>query len=154
LIAVGGAAGDDAGPRYIEVRDELDVYTAKLPAFDGAGHWDGWAAVDLEGIAVEVVGGAERPVADVRFSVEPDGSFAHRNNRRVIFLSNSDGEFLARVYVGAAMTAGGAKRGTVYQTAKSILRVEKAGYETKHLLFDFKTPAVKVFMTRAGSGRK
>ena len=153
LGALSAAAGDEPAQRYIDVRDDPDVYTAKLPEFDGMGHSDGWAAFDLEGVVVEVVGGTERPVADARFSVEPGNSFEWLNNRRVIFLSNKHGEFLARLYVGATMTEGGSKPGTVYQTAKSKLRGEKPGYETKHVLFDYEMPPIKVFLERAGASQ-
>ena len=128
------------GEEYLLVKDKADVYTAKFPPYDGTSHGDGVAALDLTGIVVEIVGEEEKPVADVKFSVEPDRSFSYWRNRKIIFLSNSDGEFMARLYVGAAMTVGGKNPGTVYQTSRSTLRIEKAGYKNKTLLFDYDMP--------------
>ncbi len=55
---------------------------------------------------------------------------------------------MARLYVGAAMTLGG-NTGTVYRTSRSTLRIEKAGYKTKRLLFDYDMPPVKIIMKRS-----
>ena len=135
------------GP-VLEVRDDPRVYTADLPPYDGSAHGDGVAGVDVTGVVVEEIGGDERPVAGVRFSVEPDRSFAEWANNQVVFLSNAEGEFLARVYLGAAMTAGGKRPGTVYQTRPAKLLIEKEGYRPQSVFVDYKMPPVKVFLKR------
>jgi len=132
----------------VVVRDNPDVYTFKADPFDGTGHGDGTASLDLSGSVVEESGGKEAPLAGVKFSVEPDQSFAYWDNQRIIFLSNTNGQFLARLYVGAAMTSGGKTPGRVYQSRRSKLRIEKKGYKTALLWLDYKMPEVKIILKK------
>ena len=131
------------------VDDNPDVYTFKGEAFDGTGHGDGIAEVTFQGTVVSVIDGKEMPVEGVNFSILPDRTFASGMNQRVIFLSNREGKFLARLYVGAAMTMGGDKPGRVYQTARSKLKIEKEGFKTKLLWFDYDMPEVKIILRTA-----
>ena len=137
-----------AGEKSIVVRDNPDVYTFKAEPFDGKGHGDGVASLDFTGIVVQEVEGKEIPLANVTFSVEPNHSFADWRNEQIIFLSNTNGQFLARLYVGAAMAFGGKTPGRVYQTRRSKLRIEKGGYKTQFLWFDYEMPQVKIIMMR------
>ncbi len=148
LLAVSLVDMAFATDEILVVRGNPNVYTFKPEPSDGTGHSDGIASLDLRGIVVEEPNGNEAPIAGVKFRVEPNRSFSQWNNRRIIFLSNTNGQFLARLYVGAAMTNGGKTPGRVYQTRRSKLRIEKEGYKTTFLWFDFKMPEVKIIMRK------
>jgi hypothetical protein len=126
-----------------------DVFTFEGKPFDGTGHGDGVAELDFHGSVVTVIDGKEKPMEGVKFSIVPDKTFASGMNQRIIFLSNKRGEFLAKLYVGAAMTMGGKEPGRVYQTARSKLKIEKAGFETQFLWFDYDMPEVKIILKTA-----
>jgi len=143
-VSLGGMAL--AKDEEVVVRDNPDVYTFKAAPFDGTGHGDGVASLDLSGVVVAASGEKEVPLVGVKFTVEPDQSFAHWSNQKVVFLSNTNGQFLARLYVGAAMTMGGKTPGRVYQTRRSKLRIEKDGYRTAFLWFDYDMPRVKIIL--------
>ena len=123
-----------------------DVFTFEGAPLDGAGHGDGIAEVDFHGTVVSVIDDKEKPIEGVKFSIYPDRTFASGMNQRVIFLSNKEGMFLAKLYVGAAMTIGGKKSGRVYQTVRSKLKIEKEGFETQFLWFDYDMPEVKIIL--------
>jgi len=131
--------------QYLTVRDAVDVYKAQHQPFLGGNHFDGILAVDFEGIVVADSDGNEQPLAGVQFRVEMnERSMAWGISRRIIFLSNADGEFRARIYVGASFMDDAGK--SVYQTDRQTLVISKAGYRDKRLLIDYKMPAVKLFM--------
>lgn len=147
---VGMAAAKD---EVVVVRDNPDIYTFKAEPFkaepfDGTGHGDGAASLDFRGTVVEETDGKEVPLTGVKFSVEPDRSFAHCYNQRIIFLSNTNGQFLARLYVGATMIMGGKTPGRVDQTRRSKLRIEREGYKTTFLWFDYRMPEVKIILKK------
>ena len=140
--------GEPPEEKIVVVRDDPNVYTFKPEPFEGSGHGDGTASVDFMGVVVEETQGKEVPVVAVRFSVEPDRTFAHHRNKKVIFLSNTNGDFFAVLYVGCARTRGGKTPGRVYLSRRSKLRIEKEGYRTKFLWFDYEMPKVKIIMTK------
>ena len=155
LLAVSLVGMAYAKDKVIVVRDNPDVFTFKSEPFDGTGgHGDGFASLDFRGTVVAEASGKEVPLAGVKFSVEPERSFAQWENQRVIFLSNTNGQFLAQLYVGASMTMGGKAPGRVYSTRRSKLRIEKEGYKTTFLWFDYKMPEMKIVLRKEDTQHK
>lgn len=114
----------------------------------GISHGDGLAKVEFMGCVVERVDGVEVPVPDVRFSLVSDLSFASGMNSRIIFLSNENGEFLAQLYVQSASVGEGKDAGKIYQTFGGRIRLEKAGFVTRVIRFDYEIPEVVVHLER------
>ena len=146
LIALSLQADD-----VVIVINDPDVFKFKGGKNDGIAHADGIASLDFQGRVIEQVDGDEIPLSGVKFSVEKDRSFANSKNKKIIFLSNDEGKFLAKLYVGAAFTMGGKTPGRVYQTKRSKLRIEKEGYKTVFLWFDYKMPKVIIIMVKKGN---
>jgi hypothetical protein len=114
----------------------------------GISHGDGVTEVEFRGRVVEQADGAEVPVPDVKFSVVSGLSFASGLNSRIIFLSNESGEFLARLYVQSASVVEGKDAGKIYQTFGARIRLEKEGFVTRVILFDYEIPEIVVHLER------
>ena len=132
----------------VVVRDNPDVYIFEPVPFDCSPRDEGYASLDLIGTVVEEVNGKEIPLPGVKFSVERSGGFAYYINQRIIFLSNSNGQFFARLFVTARLIIRGDTPGRVCYTQRSKLRIEKNGYKTMFLWFDYEMPEVKIIMTK------
>lgn len=114
----------------------------------GMSHGDGVAEVEFRGRVVERADGAEVPVPDVRFSLVSDLTFASGMNSRIIFLSNENGEFLAQLYVQSASVVEGRDAGKIYQTSGGRIRLEKEGFVTRVIRFDYEIPEVVLHLER------
>ena len=111
-------------------------------------HGDGIAKVEFMGRVVEIVNEVEVPITDVKFSVVWQHSFATEANSRIIFLSNENGEFLSQLYVQAATLGEGKNEGKVYQTGAGKIRLEKDGFDTREILFDYEMPSIVIHLER------
>lgn len=114
----------------------------------GFSHGDGVAEVEFTGRVVERTNGADVPVPDVRFSVVSDLSFSSRLNSKIVFLTNENGEFLARLYVQSASVMESKDAGKVYQTFGNSIRLQKDGFVTRVIRFDYEIPEVVVHLER------
>jgi len=143
LLALAFAGCSDGS---VTVKDESNVFTARLPKFEGTHHGDGVADVTARGIVLDRK--TKAPLSGVRFRVEPTRIFADFYNDKVRFVTTSDGRFEFTMKVGAAISMGGTKEGEVYQTAKAKLIIELDGYEPATVLVDYQMPPMKIMMKK------
>lgn len=143
LLALAVAGCSDGS---VTVKDDADVFTARLPKFAGTHHGDGVADVTARGIVLDRK--TKAPLAGARFRVESTRGFADSHNGTVHFVTTSDGKFEFTMEVGAAIAMGGPKEGEVYQTAKAKLILELDGYEPATVLVDYQMPPMKIMMKK------
>ena len=58
----------------------------------------------------------------------------------MIFLSNAHGKFFAHLFVQSASVGDGKDKGKVYQTFGNRIRIQKDGYATREIWFDYEMP--------------
>ena len=117
-------------------------------AMGSSSHGDGFAEVEFTGEVVEHINGEDTPLSGVRFSVVGDHSFSSGLNSRVIFLSNEQGKFLAHLFVQSASVGDGKDEGKVYQTFGNRIRIQKDGYATREIWFDYEMPESIIHMEK------
>lgn len=143
LLALGLAGCGDGS---VTVKDEPDVFTARLPKFKGTHHGDGVAGVLAKGIVLDRK--TKAPLAGATFRVEPTRIFSDIYNDKVHFVTTSDGQFEFPMKVGAAIAMDGTKTSDVYQTAKAKLIIELIGYESASVLVDYQMPPMRILMKK------
>lgn len=132
--------------REIEVREAEEVFSAKLPPYNGAQHGDGVVKVRVVGVVLSRSGPLSgSPLADARFAVFPIG-WPSTDPELLTVKSDSAGRFDFVVEVGAAVIVEGKDLGQIYQTTKRRVRVERDGFEPAAFLVDYQMPELKVLL--------